>query len=176
LKAPSIVIPFSTARGAFVIDICIRKTREAEKESASYGVQNHKTKTEDPDARRREADAGAANRRPAAAEGASPPEADAGPVKRPDPPQTTADRIRLLRTRLSELVAAREAMSRQLAEKPFLEVDKRRLYKKNIPLFDARIKRLKLDISALEMLEKLTPDKLDNPTLSSHFQHYGRKK
>jgi len=176
LKNPSIVIPFSTARGSFVIDVCIRKTKGAEKASTAYGVQNIKTLAEDPDVNRSKAKGGAANRTPITSEDASASEVDAKTSKTSATPQTNVDKMQLMKNRLSELIAARDAMRRQLTEKPFLEAAKRQMYKKNIPLFDAKIKRIKLDIAALEMIEKMTPDELENPKVVSHFQHYEKKR
>lgn len=176
LKNPSIVIPFSTARGSFVIDVCIRKTKLMEKASNAYGVRNIKTLTEDPGANRPKATGGVANPTPSTIENGYSSEMDAKTSKTPDRLQTDADRGQHLKNRLAELIVARDAMRRQLTEKPFLEKAKRQLYKKNIPLFDAKIKRVKLDIAALEMLEKMTPDELENPKVISHFQHYEKKK
>jgi hypothetical protein len=52
---------------------------------------------------------------------------------------------------------------------------RRKLFKKNIPLLDDRIKRLKLDIATTEMLQKMTKDELENPKIVAHYQHYEPK-
>ncbi|HPC01528.1 MAG TPA: chemotaxis protein CheX [Syntrophales bacterium] len=157
LKSPSIVVPFSTVGGTFFIDVCIRKTKEHEREKTAYGVQNVRT--------------------PAAAPTPTPP--SAGPPERPAmeqaPPLTRAEKLAQMKKTLVDLIAKRDAMRQQLTDKPFLDPEKRKLYKKNIPLFDARIKKLKLDISALEMLEKMSPEELEKPKLVTHYQHYTKK-
>ena len=157
LKSPSIVVPFSTVGGTFFIDVCIRKTKEHEREKTAYGVQNVRT--------------------PAAAPTPTPP--PAGPPERPAmeqaPPLTRGEKLAQMKKTLVDLIAKRDAMRQQLTDKPFLDPEKRRLYKKNIPLFDARIKKLKLDISALEMLEKISPEDLEKPKLVTHYQHYTKK-
>jgi len=157
LKSPSIVVPFSTVGGTFFIDVCIRKTKEHEREKTAYGVQNVRT--------------------PAAAPTPTPP--PAGPPERPAmeqaPPLTRGEKLAQMKKTLVDLIAKRDAMRQQLTDKPFLDPEKRKLYKKNIPLFDARIKKLKLDISALEMLEKISPEDLEKPKLVTHYQHYTKK-
>jgi len=178
LKNPSIVIPFSTSHGAFVIDVCIRKTRSDEQTAAAYGVKNVKTLA-----------TGENGKRPPSGptELRTPPQQTQPPVleaaAKPDPPpaappapRTPEEKLEVMKARLAELITARDAMRQQLTDKPFLETAKRQLYKKNIPLFDARIKRLKMDISALEMITKMTPEELENPKVVTHYQHYDKKK
>jgi len=190
LKNPSIVIPFSTARGAFVIDVCIRKTQAKEITAAAYGVKNIDTLAvgrnvnrllsgqDDlrPPSRHTEPPVRENGRKPD-----PPPAGEEG--RKPDPPpaappapRTPEEKLEVMKARLAELIAARNAMRQQLTDKPFLEAAKRQLYKKNIPLFDARIKRLKLDIAAVEMLIKMTPEELANPKVITHYQHYGKKR
>lgn len=177
LKTPSIVIPFSTTGGAFVIDVCIRETKAAEKTSTAYGVQNIRTLRKDTGLNRRDdADGGFTNRPPTTPEEIAASKADDKAPRAAAAPLTNADKMQQMKNRLAELIAARDAMRRQLTEKPFLEAAKRQLYKKNIPLFDAKIKRIKLDIAALEMLERMTPDELENPKVVSHYQHYEKRR
>ena len=151
LKSPSIVIPFSTPSGPFFADVCIRTSSVQGKNSSLYGVVNTPTlveaKTSGPD--------------PVAA--------------KPDNLEPT-DRLELLKNKLSEFLKARSAIQNELAEKPFMEIARRQLYKKNIPLLDAKIKRLKLDVTAIEMLQKMTKDDLENPKIVKHYQHYDPKK
>ena len=45
-------------------------------------------------------------------------------------------------------------------------------YKKAIPAYDAKIKRMKLDISAAETIAKMSNEDYQNPTIKPHFQHY----
>lgn len=43
LKSPSIVIPFDTDEGSFVVDVCIKKANEGPRISKNYQVLNQKT-------------------------------------------------------------------------------------------------------------------------------------
>ena len=66
----------------------------------------------------------------------------------------------------------RDDMIKQLDEKPFMQVSQRQMMKKKIPVLDAQIKRLRLDISTISMLSNITQDNLDNPEVVQHYQHY----
>jgi len=170
LKSPSIVIPFSSPNGPFFVDVCIRTAKEPEKKSSSYGVVN----------------------KPTIAGGNNPPPAP--PVAKQESREPTGkpidgpvgksldrqldrplDRIEVLKNNLSQVLKARTAMQTELAEKPFMEMARRKLFKKNIPLLDERIKRLKLDIATAEMLQKMTKEELENPKIVAHYQHYEPK-
>ncbi|MCX5827460.1 MAG: chemotaxis protein CheX [Deltaproteobacteria bacterium] len=150
LKSPSIVIPFTSPSGPFFVDVCIRTANEPEKKSSSYGVVNKPT---------------------LAGENTPPP----APAVANSDNQEPLDRLELLKKKLSELLKARTSMQNELAEKPFMEMARRKLFKKNIPLLDVRIKRLKLDITTTEMLQKMTKDELENPKIVAHYQHYDPK-
>jgi chemotaxis protein CheX len=150
LKSPSIVIPFTSPSGPFFVDVCIRTAKEPEKKSSSYWVVN----------------------KPTLAAEQSPPPTPA--VAQPES-QAPADRLSLLRKKLSELIKARDTIQNELAEKPFMEMNRRKMLKKNIPLLDAKVKRIKLDIATAEMLEKMTKDDLENPKIVAHYQHYEAK-
>jgi len=179
LKTPSIVIPFSTSGGSFVIDVCIRKILITEKPAVAYGVQNIKTLSPEHDQHHRslhkaELYCPVSASKPSALSGSG--KITAREATASSTPQRSEDKIRLMKNRLAELIEARNAMRQHLTDKPFLEPAKRRLYKKNIPVFDARIKKIKLDISAMEMLAQITPEELDNPKVISHYQHYKNRK
>jgi chemotaxis protein CheX len=150
LKSPSIVIPFSSPNGSFFVDVCIRTTKEREKKSSTYRVVNT----------------------PTLAGVKTPPPAPA--VAKHDS-QEPVNRLELLKKKLAEVLKARSAMQNEIAEKPFMEMARRILFKKNIPLLDVRIKRLKLDIATTEMLQKITKDELENPQIVAHYQHYEPK-
>ena len=162
LKSPSIVIPFSSPNGPFFVDVCIRTAKEREKKSSSYGVVNKQT----------------------LAGGNTPPPAPAvAKDKNREPVEKQVeksvdrplDRMEVLKKNLSEVLKARSTMQNELAEKPFMEMARRKLFKKNIPLLDEKIKRLKLDITTMEMLQKMTKDELENPKIVAHYQHYEPK-
>lgn len=151
LDAPSIIIPFSTEAGIFVVDVCIKTTAADSRNADSYRVHNQQTLAPPPP-------------RQAASEPA--PASPAGPV----------DRKTLLSQQLRELIMVRDDMVKQLGEKPFMELSQRTLFKKRIPFLDAKIKRLKLDLTAIEMLAKISQDDLDNPKIVQHYQHYDSQK
>jgi len=153
LKSPSIVIPFSTDQGAFMVDVCIKKTEAEEMRAENYQVINQKTVLD-----------------------AKMPETIQG--GRPDETGGTAgmDKMAVLKKKLKDVVKVRDDMAGQLAEKPFMAISERQILKKRIPLLDAQIKRLKLDISAMDVLSKISQDDLDNPKLLRHYQHYEDKK
>jgi len=153
LSSPSIVIPFSTDRGAFMVDVCIKKTEAEEMRAENYQVINQKTALD-----------------------AKNPETIQG--GRPDETGGAAgmDKMAVLKKKLKDVVKVRDDMAGQLAEKPFMAISERQILKKRIPLLDAQIKRLKLDISAMDVLSRITQDDLDHPKLVKHYQHYEGKK
>lgn len=149
LKSPSIVIPFVTDRGSFVVDVCIKK--EATGIPATYQVVNQKTpvgesKSESPD------------------------------IQAVSAPPEELDRKGLLKKKLLEITIVRDDMVKQLSEKPFMEMSKRQLFKKRIPALDAHIKRLKLDITTIEMLSNIPEENMQNPKIVEHYQHYQKRK
>jgi chemotaxis protein CheX len=152
LDTPSIVIPFSTDGGEFVVDVCIRTATPGKRTAGQYQVLNRKTLT----------DAGI-------------PVMDDDPPQQQEPP-VKMDRKELLQKQLKEMMATRDAMVKQLTEEPFMQMSKRTLLKKRIPFFDAKIRRLKLDIAAADMIAKISPEDLANPKLVKHYQHYDDKK
>jgi len=162
LKSPSIVIPFSSPQGNFFVDVCIRTLKETERKNSSYEVVNKATLP------------GEKLPPPPVVPKVAPPVVPkvAPPVAAPEEP---VDRLELLKKKLSEVLKARSAMQNELSEKPFMELSRRKLFKKNIPLLDVRIKRLKLDIATIEMLQKMTKDDLENPKIVAHYQHYEGK-
>lgn len=151
LDAPSIIIPFTTEAGLFVVDVCIKTTAADSRHADSYRVHNQQTL-------------------------APPPSRQAAPEPAPASPAGPVDRKALLSQQLRELTMVRDDMVKQLGEKPFMELSQRTLFKKRIPLLDAKIKRLKLDLTAIEMLAKISQDDLDNPKIVQHYQHYDSPK
>jgi len=152
LDAPSIMIPFSTERGNFVVDVCIKTAAPGNKAADQYQVLNRKTLTV-----------------------ADTPVEESGASK-PEEPAVKMDRMESLRKQLKEMVATRDAMVKQLTEEPFMQMAKRNLLKKRVPYFDAKIRRLKLDIAAADMIAKISPEDIANPKLVKHYQHYDDKK
>jgi chemotaxis protein CheX len=171
IKGPSIVIPFKTECGDFVIDVCLRSNMKQKQEEAP------------PSAEKKSFDPKTFN--PAVFAKPSMPKAGpdvlqeriekdlakSGPVEH----QNAAERIEFLRKSLAEANATRDVILKQMKEQPFMEWTQRQRYKKALPAYDAKIKRLKLDISAAETILKMTREDLENPTIKPHYQHYPNK-
>jgi len=155
LKSPSIVIPFETDEGPFVVDVCIKRANEGPRMSKNYQVINQKTPVNSVES--------------------------VEPVKKnnqPDNITPTAgmDRKTVLKNKLREINAIRDDIVRQLSEKPFMAISQRQLLKKRIPLLDAQIKRLRLDISTIEMLSNISKEEMENQKIVQHYQHYDTNK
>jgi hypothetical protein len=73
---------------------------------------------------------------------------------------------------LKEITVIRDEMVVQLSEKPFMEITQRQFMKKRIPMLEAQIKRLRLDLSTVEMLSNIRREDVENPKLVQHYQHY----
>jgi chemotaxis protein CheX len=152
LDSPSITIPFSTDEETFFIDICIKSTAtEAPpavvEQATQRQIPGHVTKTT---------------------------VAEVGPDTENVPAEE--GRKALLQKQLTEAIVARGELMKQLAEKPFMEISQRTKFKKMIPALDAKIKRLKMDTTAMEMMAKITRDGLENPIIATHYQHHDNQK
>jgi chemotaxis protein CheX len=154
LKSPSIVIPFVTDQGTFVVDVCIMRTGEESKMLKEYRVVNQRTPVP-----------------PAAPENQNPPSDRI-------PSATWAGKKEMIKKKLFEITAIRDDMVKQLSEKPFMEISQRQLLKKRIPMLEAQIKRFRLDLSTAEMLSNISTDDLEHPKPVRHYQHYepGKRK
>jgi len=189
IKGPSIVIPFETEAGQFVIDVCLKsnlkpKQEEAEPEpKAAFNpaIFGKPSTGLSPNAA---FDAKAHN--PAVFGNPSMPKAAPDILQEkidkdlsravPVEHQNAAERIDYLRKTLAETNATRDMILKQMKEQPFMEFTQRQRYKKALPAYDAKIKRLKLDITAAETILKMSKDELENPTIKPHFQHYPNNK
>ncbi|MCX7816639.1 MAG: chemotaxis protein CheX [Syntrophales bacterium] len=161
LDGPSIVIPFSSEVGSFVLDMCVRRV---------VNPILNVAKNEHLNARKAARISVGDNRKEDTVEGVSVRE----DLK--DSPLTRRDKIELMRAKLKEMSLTREALIKQLNDNPLLSYEKRKTYKKALEVCDQRIRRLKLDIAALEMIEKMSPEELENPKIVSHYQHYTKRK
>lgn len=167
IKGPSIVIPFTTEFGNFVIDVCLKSNIKQQQEEA-------------PPEEKKPFDPKAYN--PAVFGKPSLPKAGPDILQAriekdlaktvPAEHKNAAERLEFLRSSLAEANATRNAIMKQMKEQPFMEYTQRQRYKKALPAYDAKIKRLKLDISAAETILKMTKEDLENPTIKPHFQHY----
>jgi len=164
LNSPSIVIPFSTVSGDFVVDVCIRTTEARAKSEENYQVINRRT-----------ADLIASQPpRPSPAP-ASTVKADAGVVEPEQPVKEVQDdrsRKEILKETLDRMVEARRDIQKQLSSQPFMPREERKKLNAKVTLYDKKIRKMKLDLTALEVLSNLAQGNLDNPTIRKHYQHY----
>jgi hypothetical protein len=78
----------------------------------------------------------------------------------------------MIRNKLREITSTRDDTVEQLGNKPFMQITQRQFPKKRIPILEAQIKRLRLDLSTAEMLSNIGNDDLEHPKLVQHYQHY----
>jgi chemotaxis protein CheX len=176
LSSPSIVIPFTTEGGNFFVDVCIRlETAEDSQRRDRFNPllagAFAEVETKPPVAA-----SVAAPPAPAAAAPKGVPEAAPQVPETRKVPQDPKEKLEFYKTLLAESVTAREAVLKKMQESPFMDVEKRRQLKRVVPAYDAKIKRLKLDIAALQMITNMSKEDLDNPKLVRHFQHYDNRK
>jgi chemotaxis protein CheX len=172
IKGPSIVIPFQTDGGTFVIDVCLQSQVKTQEKQPP--VQQHplpEAKVFDP----KTVNAAVFGKPSLPKVG---PEISQEKIDKDLGRQNivehknVGDRLEHLKQILAETIATRDALLKQLKEQPFMEWTQRQRYKKALPAYDAKIKRLKLDISAAETISKMSKDDMENPTIKPHFQHY----
>jgi chemotaxis protein CheX len=187
LRSPSIVIPFSTPAGSFVVDICIKTTEESEKSTVPYGVVNTRTVMDSRPSALPTAQT-SRQERPSAITGramsddlpSSPPinirPIAQGGLGRPtnfeEVKEGAAGKLDILRAKLKETTALRNTVLDELGSKPFMEMARRQKLKKEIPIYDRRIKQIKMDILGLEMVAKMSLDDMENPKTTKHYQNY----
>ena len=181
LKSPSIVIPFSTQYGQFFVDVCIKviDPAEAATHSAS-GPINRVYRAELSDPGRVALPVNRVNHtRPAVTAGPVTEDKTPSTPETPLPPSppkalTPEEKIERAKANLAKMTAQRDEAMRLLKDKPFMELQQRQNLKKLLPVYDEKIKRLKLDIKAVESIMKMDPDERDNPTIGKHYQNYNR--
>jgi chemotaxis protein CheX len=167
LNSPSIVIPFTTKYGSFFVDVCIKATLKK-------AVHPHGRTTEKPG-------------RPAL-DGKLPPlpvmtmAEEAMPelpsVKIPVVTQemTPDERIEALKKQLEETKAVKESLENLLKDKPFMNFQMRQKYKKAIPVYETKLKRIRLDIVAVEMLRAVPANGEAPVDLPRNYQSYPAQK
>jgi chemotaxis protein CheX len=172
LKGPSIVIPFQTEKGGFVIDVCLQSQNKhaEEKPPAVPRV----TEAKGFDAKAAKPAVFGKPSMPKAGLEISQEKIDKDLMSKPSivEHKDIGERLAHLRQVLAETTATRDALLKQLKEQPFMEWQQRQRYKKAMPAYDAKIKRLKLDVNASETIAKMSKDDFENPTVKRHFQHY----
>jgi hypothetical protein len=83
-----------------------------------------------------------------------------------------AERLVQLKRILMEAIETRDSIMSELKKFPFMDATQRQRYRKALPAYDAKIKRLKLDIMAAETICKMGKEYLDNPQIKTNFQNY----
>ncbi len=90
---------------------------------------------------------------------------------------TTDERIEQLKSELEETKDLKASLERLLLEKPFMNLQIRQKYKRAIPSYEAKIKRLRLDIAAANMLREGPIIDDGRPiNLPRHYQNYPSQK
>lgn len=89
---------------------------------------------------------------------------------------TPDERIEWLKKQFEETKAVKESLENLLKDKPFMNFQTRQKYKKAIPVYENKLKRIRLDIAAVEML-KAVPGNDEAPAeLPRHYQNYPAQK
>ena len=167
LNSPSIVIPFTTKYGSFFVDVCIKST-------VKKATRPHERSTDKPGRLRLD---GKLPPLPVmtTAEEAMP---ELPPMANPEVIQemTPDERIEWLKKQFEETKAIKESLENLLKDKPFMNFQVRQKYKKAIPVYEAKMKRIRLDIAAVEML-KAVPANGEAPVdLPRNYQSYPAQK
>lgn len=190
IKGPSIVIPFETDYGQFVIDVCLKSNLkqkhddEAEPKTAltAASIFEKPIPQQPAPATTPKAAFDPKAHNPAVFGVHAPPKKEPDILQqkiekdlgRPAPVehQSATGRIDHLRKVLADTNETRDTILKQMKEQPFMEFNQRQRYKKALPAYDAKIKRLKLDISAAETILNMSKEDLENPTIKPHYQHH----
>ena len=156
LKSPSIVIPFETRFGSFFVDVCIKSTLARK---TDHAVEKTMAKPSS-----------------FALDGTLPPLDVIQPPKAPTAEMSADERIEWLKKELEETKKVKASLEKLLLEKPFMDIKMRQKYKRAIPTYDTKIRRLRLDIVAAEMLKEVPVDESKPINLPRHYQNYPAQK
>ena len=162
LKGPGIVIPFSSSAGDFFVDVCISSTEKPDAARQSPLLNS-------PIAAVRE-EQGRVSSLPAQKKMTQAQEALPAATEALD----AAGRLELLKKQLHQESAVRDGIRKLLEEKPFMPIEQRKKLKSALPVYDARIRKLRLNVKTIEMLEKLGDGASRDPEIPKHFQHYDK--
>jgi len=175
IKGPSIVLPFQTEKGTFVIDVCL-KSQVKQEEARPVPVLQSPSVAKKFDPKAANPAVFGKPSMPKAGPGISQAKIEQDLVK-PNiiEHKDVGKRLVQLKQILAETIATRDAMMKQLKEQPFMEGTQRMRYKKALPAYDAKIRRLKLDIMAAETISKMSKEELENPKIPTNFQNYPTK-
>lgn len=170
LKTPSIVVPFTTAGGNFIIDVCLETVAASARKDQFYGVTNVKTF----DMAKKAAPAASPQRNTAVAVPSAKPQTQTPDTPQPPLPAAAApsspesieqnalsdlqknqEKLQMMRDVLAALTKKNAAMKDDLLAHPFMPLEKRSTIKKETALYAEKIRRLKLDIKTIEMLSSI---------------------
>jgi chemotaxis protein CheX len=167
LNSPSIVIPFTTKYGSFFVDVCIKST-------VKKVTRPHERTTDKSGKPRLD---GKLPPLPVmtTAEEAMP---ELPPMANPEVMQemTPDERIEWLKKQFEETKAVKESLENLLKDKPFMNFQVRQKYKKAIPVYEAKLKRIRLDIAAVEMLRAVPANDEVPIELPRNYQSYPAQK
>jgi hypothetical protein len=98
------------------------------------------------------------------------------PESQPAPSRslTHEEKLQQAKENLAKVTAQHEEAIRRLKDNPSMELNQRNHLKKLLPVFEDKIKRLKLDVQAIESIMKMAPDDIENPPIAKHYQNYSR--
>jgi chemotaxis protein CheX len=167
LSSPSIVIPFTTKYGSFFVDVCIKST-------VKKATRPHERTTDRPGRPKLD---GKLPPLPVmtTAEEAMP---ELPPLANQEAMQemTPDERIERLKKQFEETKAVKESLENLLKDKPFMNFQVRQKYKKAIPVYEAKMKRIRLDIAAVEMLKAVPANDEAPVDLPRNYQSYPAQK
>jgi len=86
--------------------------------------------------------------------------------------QDDKSRKELLKETLDKMIESRREIQKLLSSQPFMPREQRKKLNAKVALYDKKIRKMKLDLTALEVLSKLNQGDLDHHTIKKHFQHY----
>ncbi len=167
LNSPSIVIPFTTKYGSFFVDVCVKSTLKK-------AARPHGRTTEKPG--RFALD----GKRPplpvmTTADEAMP-ELPGVAIQEAVPEMTPDERIEWLKKQFEETKAVKESLENLLKDKPFMNFQVRQKYKRAIPVYETKMKRIRLDIAAVEMLRAVPANDEEPAELPRNYQSYPAQK
>lgn len=176
LNTPSIVIPFMTPHGNFFVDVCLRATAKEEDAVAPAPAgkdMEQAAARKAAGASKKTVQQAPAPRETTAGKGAAAKTAE--PAKPPDlSKMTPEEKISYLRGLMERTGAMREEALQKLAKNPFMPMNERKKLNNAVSQYEASLKRLKLDIAAVDLLSGV--DMNSEVTIKKHYQHYDGKK
>ncbi|MFB3924517.1 MAG: chemotaxis protein CheX [Syntrophales bacterium] len=155
LDDPGIIIPFATDRGSFYVDICLRAAADMSRAIKSPPVALQKETGRQP----------------------LPPKPEVRPVTEESKPRTfntPEEKIAYLKEVMEKTIALRNDAIKILEKNPFINIRERKKHQQAIEFYDAKIKRLKMDIAAVDILSGV--DLNNEIKIKKHYQHYDNSK